>query len=151
MSAATRALLGNTATRRRRGWPRRSPISPATRSRPGEAGSSSFGATRHWPCSTRPIRRCARPPSSRPPAPRSPPAAAPQIAGEPIADEFPVELDTLAPLVDRESEMHWLRGTWRQARRGAGRVLLLSGPSNIGKTRLAAELAAYVHASGSRV
>ena len=44
--------------------------------------------------------------------------------------------------------MRWLRGTWRQVRRGRGRVLFLSGPAQIGKTRLAGEIAAHVHSDG---
>jgi WD40 repeat protein/class 3 adenylate cyclase len=76
----------------------------------------------------------------------------------PIADvrrvpptELPPELDPLTPLVGREGEMRWLRGTWRQARRGRGRVVFVSGPSQIGKTRLVAELAAEVADGGSDV
>jgi WD40 repeat protein/class 3 adenylate cyclase len=78
-------------------------------------------------------------------APRGEPAAAP---GDAI---LPPELDTITPLVDREHEMHWLRGTWRQARRGHGRVVFVSGPSQIGKTRLAAEIASEIGRSGARV
>jgi WD40 repeat protein/class 3 adenylate cyclase len=73
----------------------------------------------------------------------------PQAA--PSREPLPPELDDSVPLADRESELRWLRGTWRQARRGAGRVLFVSGPAGIGKTRLAAELAAFVDASGGRV
>jgi class 3 adenylate cyclase/energy-coupling factor transporter ATP-binding protein EcfA2 len=58
---------------------------------------------------------------------------------------LPPELDDFVPLADREHERRWLRGTWRQARRGHGRVVFVSGPAGIGKTRLAAELAAYVY------
>jgi WD40 repeat protein/class 3 adenylate cyclase len=65
--------------------------------------------------------------------------------------EVPPELDRLFPLVARDREMHRLRGTWRQARRGRGRVIVLSGPSQIGKTRLAAELAAEVADGGNDV
>ncbi|MDP8956979.1 MAG: hypothetical protein M3N24_08485, partial [Actinomycetota bacterium] len=67
------------------------------------------------------------------------------------APPLPPELDAFTPLVDREREMHWLRGTWRQARRGQGRVVFVSGPSQIGKTRLAAELAAEVAEKAGRV
>jgi WD40 repeat protein len=62
---------------------------------------------------------------------------------------IPPELDPLTPLVDREHEMRWLRGTWRQVRRGRGRALFVSGPAQIGKTRLASEIAAHVHADGA--
>jgi WD40 repeat protein/class 3 adenylate cyclase len=64
---------------------------------------------------------------------------------------LPGELDSITPLVDRVHEMHWLRGTWRQARRGAGRLVLVSGPPGIGKTRLVAELADWVHARSGTV
>src|SRR6266540_3059236 len=47
--------------------------------------------------------------------------------------------------------MRWLRGTWRQVRRGHGRVLAVSGPARIGKTRLAAEIAAHIQAIGADV
>jgi WD40 repeat protein len=63
----------------------------------------------------------------------------------------PPELDPLTPLVDREHELRWLRGTWRQVRRGRGRVLFVSGPAQIGKTRLASEIAAHVNREGGSV
>ena len=63
----------------------------------------------------------------------------------------PAELDPLTPLVDREHEMRWLRGTWRMVRRGGGRMLFMSGPAQIGKTRLAGEIAAHVHADGATI
>jgi WD40 repeat protein/class 3 adenylate cyclase len=62
---------------------------------------------------------------------------------------LPSELDEATPLVDRENELRWLRGTWRQARRGHGRIVFVSGQAGIGKTRLAAELAAHVQTSGA--
>ena len=43
-------------------------------------------------------------------------------------------------LPGREAELAWLRGTWRQARRGRGRLVFVEGPAGIGKTRLALEL-----------
>lgn len=52
-----------------------------------------------------------------------------------------------APLVGRVSELRWLRGTWRQARRGNGRVVVVSGIDGIGKSRLAAALSDYVTSS----
>jgi len=64
---------------------------------------------------------------------------------------IPAELDQLTPLVDREHEMRWLRGTWRMVRRGGGRMLFVSGPAQIGKTRLAGEIAAHVHAEGEAI
>jgi WD40 repeat protein/class 3 adenylate cyclase len=88
------------------------------------------------------------------------PAAAPSRGGvaQPTerrevspAEGFPPELDPLTPLVDRDREKHWLRGTWRQARRGRGRLLVVSGPAQIGKTRLAAEIAAHVLERGGTI
>jgi WD40 repeat protein/class 3 adenylate cyclase len=64
---------------------------------------------------------------------------------------LPPELDDAVPLADRDHELRWLRGTWRQARRGNGRVVFVSGPAGIGKTRFAAELAVYVQASGGAI
>ncbi len=64
---------------------------------------------------------------------------------------IPPELDPLTPLVDREHEIRWLRGTWRQVRRGRGRLVFVSGPAQIGKTRLAGEVAAHVHADGAAI
>jgi WD40 repeat protein/class 3 adenylate cyclase len=69
------------------------------------------------------------------------------VAFEPL----PPELDPTTPIVDRERESHWLRGTWRQAQRGKGRLVFVSGPAGIGKTRLIAELAGWVHDRSGRV
>jgi WD40 repeat protein/class 3 adenylate cyclase len=81
-----------------------------------------------------------------------PNASEPILPTEPaIATDLPPDLDPLTPLVDRTHEMRWLRGTWRQARRGHGRVVLVSGPAQMGKTRLAAELAAHVAADAAVV
>jgi len=73
-------------------------------------------------------------------------------AAVPEADRrIPPELDPLTPIVGREHEMRWLRGTWRQVRRGRGCVLFVSGPAQIGKTRLAGEIASYVHSGGGLI
>jgi class 3 adenylate cyclase len=47
--------------------------------------------------------------------------------------ELPPELDPVTPLVGRRRELRWLRWGWRQARRGDGRVLFVTGPSGIGR------------------
>jgi DNA-binding SARP family transcriptional activator/WD40 repeat protein len=58
--------------------------------------------------------------------------------------ELPPELDAGTLLVGREAELDWLRGHWRRAERGAGRLVLVAGGRGMGKTRLAAELAGEV-------
>lgn len=77
--------------------------------------------------------------------------AGPEAAAEPAADPLPPELDPITPMVNRDRELHWLRGTWRQARRGKGRLVFVSGPAGIGKTRLIAEVARWVHERSGRV
>lgn len=74
------------------------------------------------------------------------------LAESRVSDEpLPPELDEPTPLVDRERELTWLRGTWRQAQRGNGRVVFVSGQAGIGKTRLAGETAAHVQMTGGVV
>ena len=65
--------------------------------------------------------------------------------------ELPSELDTGTPLVGREADLARLRRHWQRARDGAGRLVLVAGAQGIGKTRLAAELAAEVHREGGEV
>src|SRR3954468_9812594 len=60
--------------------------------------------------------------------------------------ELPPELDTTTPLAGREAELDALRRAWRRGGR-----FVLAGPPGIGKTRLAAELAAEVQREGGRV
>ena len=67
------------------------------------------------------------------------------------APPLPIELELDTPLVGRESELAWLRGTWRQARRGYGRVVFVSGPAKAGKSLLVAELAGFAHSTGATV
>jgi len=63
--------------------------------------------------------------------------------GSASAEPLPIDLEPDALMAGRERELAWLRGIWRQARRGNGRVVFVSGPAQIGKTRLAAELAVF--------
>jgi WD40 repeat protein len=63
----------------------------------------------------------------------------------------PIELEAETPLAGRMPELRWLRGTWRQARRGRGRVVFVSGSPAMGKTRLAAEIAAVAAVDGAEI
>ncbi|MGN6474277.1 MAG: nSTAND1 domain-containing NTPase [Mycobacteriales bacterium] len=60
---------------------------------------------------------------------------------------LPAELDSFVPHVGRDDELNWLVGTWRQARRGRGRIVVISGEGGIGKTRIAAEAASRADAA----
>ena len=65
---------------------------------------------------------------------------------------LPFELDPPIPvLACRAAEVHWLRGNWRLARRGRGRVVVVAGSPGIGKTRLCSELARVVFREGAHV
>src|SRR5438046_479622 len=48
------------------------------------------------------------------------------------------------PLVGREEEIELLRRRWERAKSGEGRVVLISGESGIGKSRLTAALSAHI-------
>ena len=58
--------------------------------------------------------------------------------------ELPPELGAGTLLVGRDADLDWLREHWRAARGGAGRLVLVTGETGMGKTRLAAELAVEV-------
>jgi len=73
------------------------------------------------------------------------------LAAPTSIEPLPIELEPDSPMANRASELSWLRGTWRQARRGRGRVVLVSGPAQSGKTRLAAELGAFAQSEGAAV
>jgi WD40 repeat protein/class 3 adenylate cyclase len=62
-----------------------------------------------------------------------------------------IELELDTPLIGREHELAWLRGTWRVARRGCGRVVFVSGSAKTGKSRLAGELAGFAYLTGAAV
>ncbi|MGI8810049.1 MAG: ATP-binding protein [Acidimicrobiales bacterium] len=55
------------------------------------------------------------------------------------------------PLAGREKQMAALRRAWDDAVHGSGRTVLLAGEAGVGKTRLAAELAGEVDATGAVV
>ena len=59
--------------------------------------------------------------------------------------ELPRELGARTLLVGREADLEWLREHWRRARGGSGRLVFVTGETGMGKTRLAAELAAEVN------
>ena len=60
-------------------------------------------------------------------------------------------LHTSTPLVGRTSELAALDTAWRMAREGAGQLRILSGPIDVGRTRLAADLAGRAIAVGGDV
>jgi DNA-binding SARP family transcriptional activator/WD40 repeat protein len=58
-------------------------------------------------------------------------------------EELPAQLQSGSPLLaGRERELRWLRRRWGEVAAGRSRIALISGPTGIGKTRLAAELGA---------
>jgi class 3 adenylate cyclase/RecA/RadA recombinase len=76
------------------------------------------------------------------------------VAGTPAKGtrpSLPPELDPIVPLAGRNADLSWLAWHWRRAGHGAGRVVVVSGPPGMGKTRLAAELAGRAHAEGATV
>jgi len=76
------------------------------------------------------------------------PASDPRRAGPP---PLPAELDSYVPFAGRSRDLLWLGWHWRRARSGHRRTVVISGPTGIGKTRLAAELAALAHRDGGSV
>jgi WD40 repeat protein/DNA-binding SARP family transcriptional activator len=77
------------------------------------------------------------------------------LAHDPALDarpppELPPQLEGGSPLLaGRDRELRWLRKRWQEAEAGRCTTALVSGPSGIGKTRLAAELAAAVQPQGT--
>src|SRR5947209_11624187 len=71
------------------------------------------------------------------------------IAAAAGAGELPSALDAVTPIVGRESESRRLRWLWRIARRGQPTVCVVQGAPGIGKTRLAAEVAATAAGGGA--
>jgi WD40 repeat protein/class 3 adenylate cyclase len=65
--------------------------------------------------------------------------------------ELPAALDAVTPIIGRDTEVRRLRWLWRRARRGDSGAAVVIGPSGIGKTRLAAEVAATAADSGAHV
>jgi WD40 repeat protein len=76
----------------------------------------------------------------------------PALDARPLQQELPRQLEGGSPLLaGRERELRWLRKRWAEAETGRSRVALVCGPGGIGKTRLAAELAADVQRAGTEV
>ena len=77
----------------------------------------------------------------------------PSLDAEAVADELPRELDTTAspPLIGREDELRRLRARRQRAAAGEGALVTLVGAYGMGKTRLAAELAADAHREGATI
>ena len=65
--------------------------------------------------------------------------------------ELPAALDPVTPIIGRDTEVRRLRWLWRHARSGDGGAAVVVGPAGIGKTRLAAEVAATAADSGAHV
>jgi WD40 repeat protein/class 3 adenylate cyclase len=65
--------------------------------------------------------------------------------------DVPPELDPLARLVGRDRDARWIRWAWRQARRGPGRIVIVTGSEGAGKTLLAAEAAQLAACEGGSV
>jgi class 3 adenylate cyclase/DNA-binding SARP family transcriptional activator/pimeloyl-ACP methyl ester carboxylesterase len=76
---------------------------------------------------------------------------APQRAQAPIPLQRFLIRRAGSPFVGRDSEMAQLREQWERARGGSRSLVLVHGEPGIGKTRLAAEFAAGVHAEGAIV
>jgi len=77
------------------------------------------------------------------------PASVERRAARPA--ELPLKLEPMVQMVGRDLEARRLRWAWRQARRGAGRGIVVAGPAGSGKTRLAAEPAAVAARDGAHV
>ena len=77
----------------------------------------------------------------------------PALKSQRSAEDLAEELATAAEsqLVGRGAELRWLLDRWERAVTSAGALVTLAGPDGIGKTRLAAELAAEVHQRGAAV
>ncbi len=87
-----------------------------------------------------------RPCRAKPPLSRCPRTGLPPLG---LASSRAVR--PMAPFVGRPSEMAQLEVLWSRAARGQGTIVLISGNSGIGKSRLAGELAYLAEAQGGRV
>jgi class 3 adenylate cyclase len=68
-----------------------------------------------------------------------------RVVGESgVVSRFEALRSGTTPLVGRDEELDLLTRRWRQAKSGAGRVVLISGEPGIGKSRLTAALSAHI-------
>ncbi len=79
------------------------------------------------------------------------PSAPTPTPGPAEGAHLPAELDSLVPFAGREADLRWLAWHWRRARRGHSRTIGIIGPTGMGKTRLAAELARTALRDGAEV
>ena len=77
----------------------------------------------------------------------------PALDLEPSVAELPAELDATSspPMVGRNGELQRIRANWRRASAGTGALVAIAGAYGMGKTRIAAEIAADVHREGAAV
>jgi WD40 repeat protein/DNA-binding SARP family transcriptional activator len=79
-------------------------------------------------------------------------ALSPQTLVRPGPPALPPELARAGPgFVGRDQMLLALRERWAQAERGHGGLVLVAGPAESGRSRLAAELAHHAHADGAAV
>ena len=93
-------------------------------------------------------------PALRPgPVARTDQSATIRASDQPSATASATRLDIVRrqPMVGRTEELEHLRTLWTAVRDGAGRIAFLSGEAGVGKTRLAAEVAAGAAEGGATV
>ena len=76
------------------------------------------------------------------------PRRAPPARSAPVAPPLPSALVSGGPFVGRAGEVAELDRLWQDAVAGHGRAVFVGGEPGVGKSRLAAELAATAHARG---
>ncbi len=73
------------------------------------------------------------------------------LRGDPLIGSVDRGTVRVLPFVGRETERTSIEARWNRAASGAGGVVMLSGETGIGKTRLAGELARIAESQGARV